>query len=169
MSGIRNRIERWFEALSDLIYDNRYKTILLMILFVGLLGSQIPKTTIDTSTEGFLHETDPSLLEYEKFRDQFGREQMLIIALNPPDVFDPVFLEKLKTLHEDLKKNAPYLEEVTNLINARNTRGHKDELIVKNLFEFGMLTGITIIMALLSDYFIAPSLMAIVNRTKKQP
>ena len=33
-----------------------------------------------------------------------------------------------------------------------------------NLVEFGMLTGITIIMALLSDFFIAPSLMVIVNR-----
>ncbi|MBT4363088.1 MAG: MMPL family transporter, partial [Desulfobacteraceae bacterium] len=38
---------------------------------------------------------------------------------------------------------------------------------MKNLFNFGMLTGITISMALLSDYFIAPSLMIIVNRGKK--
>ena len=41
---------------------------------------------------------------------------------------------------------------------------------MNNLFYFGMLTGITIIMALLSDYFIAPALMVIVNRSgvKKQ-
>jgi len=37
MSGIRNRIERWFEKLSDTIFDNRYKTLFFVILFVGLL------------------------------------------------------------------------------------------------------------------------------------
>ena len=37
---------------------------------------------------------------------------------------------------------------------------------MKNLFNFGMLTGITITMALLSDYFIAPALMIVVNRRK---
>ncbi len=135
MSGIRNRIEKWFEKLSDTIFDHRYKTLFIMILFVGLLGSQIPKIKIDTSTEGFLHETDQSLLDYEKFRDQFGREQMLVIALNPPDVFDKTFLGNLKNLHDDLEKNAPYLEEITSLINARNTRGKKDELIVEDLFK----------------------------------
>jgi len=106
-----------------------------MLLFVGAIVSQIPKITIDTSTEGFLHKTDPKLLDYEKFRDQFGREQMLIIALNPPNVFDKDFLERLKNLHYDLKNNLPYLEDITSLINARNTRGEKDELIVEDLLE----------------------------------
>jgi uncharacterized protein len=135
MAGIRNRIENWFKVLSDTIYENRFKTLLIMILFVGMIGSQIPKITIDTSTEGFLHKSDQSLIDYEKFRDQFGREQMLVIALNPPDVFDKTFLENLKKLHKDLEKNAPYLEDITSLINARNTRGEQDELIVEDLLE----------------------------------
>lgn len=135
MSGIRNRIEKGFERLSDTIFDHRYKTLFIMILFVGMIGSQIPKITIDTSTEGFLHKSDQSLIDYEKFRDQFGREQMLVIALNPPDVFNKTFLEKLEKLHKDLEKNAPYLEDITSLINARNTRGEEDELIVEDLFE----------------------------------
>jgi len=39
---------------------------------------------------------------------------------------------------------------------------------MSNLYYFGMLTGITIIMALLSDFFIAPSLMIVANRSKNQ-
>ena len=39
---------------------------------------------------------------------------------------------------------------------------------MKNLYNFGMLTGITIIMALLSDYFIAPALMIVVNKRKEK-
>ena len=38
---------------------------------------------------------------------------------------------------------------------------------MNNLRGFGMLTGITIILALLSDLFLAPALMIVVNRKKK--
>ncbi|MBW2217253.1 MAG: MMPL family transporter, partial [Deltaproteobacteria bacterium] len=38
---------------------------------------------------------------------------------------------------------------------------------MNNLIGFGMLTGITIILALLSDLFLAPALMIVVNRKKK--
>jgi predicted RND superfamily exporter protein len=37
---------------------------------------------------------------------------------------------------------------------------------MNNLTNFGFLTGITITTALLSDFFIAPSLMVIANRKK---
>ncbi|MCI5223222.1 MAG: hypothetical protein D3924_11240, partial [Candidatus Electrothrix sp. AR4] len=36
---------------------------------------------------------------------------------------------------------------------------------MNNLFNFGWLTGFTIITALLSDYFIAPALMVLVNKS----
>ena len=34
---------------------------------------------------------------------------------------------------------------------------------MKNLFNFGMLTSLTILMALLADYLVAPALMVLVN------
>jgi predicted RND superfamily exporter protein len=38
---------------------------------------------------------------------------------------------------------------------------------MKNLYNFGLLTAFTITMALVSDYFIAPALMVVVNRKKE--
>ena len=35
---------------------------------------------------------------------------------------------------------------------------------LSNLFNFGLLTGFTIIMALLADFFLAPALMAELHR-----
>ncbi|MDH5258904.1 MAG: efflux RND transporter permease subunit, partial [Gammaproteobacteria bacterium] len=49
--------------------------------------------------------------------------------------FTQPFLKKLKTLHKELEDNVPYLDEVNSLINARNTRGVGDSLIVEDLFE----------------------------------
>ncbi|MBW2560598.1 MAG: hypothetical protein JRE40_07060 [Deltaproteobacteria bacterium] len=35
---------------------------------------------------------------------------------------------------------------------------------MNNMIQFGFLTGLAIILALLADYFIAPALMVVVNR-----
>jgi hypothetical protein len=38
---------------------------------------------------------------------------------------------------------------------------------MKNTFDFGLLTGFAVSMALLADFFLAPALMMVTNRTKK--
>jgi len=135
MTSIRNKIEAFFESFAYYLFDNKLKIFILMLIIVALFASQIPKITIDTSTEGFLRNNDPILLDYEAFRDQFGRDEMAIIALEPEKVFDKKFLVQLKALHDDLQENLPYLDDITSLINARNTYGNKDELIVEDLVE----------------------------------
>ena len=135
MSTIRTRLEKWFENLAHAIYRHRILTLIIMLVLSGLLIVQLPKITIDTSTEGFLHEEDPALLSYNAFRDQFGRDEVIIIAIKPDEVFDHRFLKELKKMHEELEDNVPFLEDITSLINARNTRGEAHELIVEDLLE----------------------------------
>ena len=38
-------------------------------------------------------------------------------------------------MHRDLEKNVPHRDDITSLINARNTRGEGAELIVEDLLE----------------------------------
>ena len=135
MSSIRNKIETLFESFAYFLFDNKYKIFIFMLLVIVLLALRIPGIAIDTSTEGFLHKNDSILLDYEAFRDQFGRDEMAIVAIEPEKVFDLKFLEKLKALHQDLNDNLPYLDDITSLVNARNTYGNKDELIVEDLLE----------------------------------
>jgi predicted RND superfamily exporter protein len=135
MADIRKRIEIWFESIARIIYRNRYKTLLISFFLIAAIVSQIPKLTIDISTEGFLHKTDPILIDYNAFRDQFGRDELIVVAIQSPEVFDMNFLNQLKELHDDLTENVPYIEDITSLINARNTRGEEDELIVEDLLE----------------------------------
>ncbi len=135
MAGMRSRIEKCFEDFTHIIYRNPIKTILFMLLISAALTSQIPNIVIDTSMEGFLHENDPAMLEYNAFRDQFGRDEVVIIALKPAEIFNENFFNTLQSLHEDLEKNVPYIDDITSLINARNTRGQGDVLIVEDLLE----------------------------------
>lgn len=132
---IKQKIEKGFEAFGHLLYQHHFKAILLVLLLVAALTSQLPKLTIDTSTEGFLHQDDPTLSAYNAFRDQFGRDDMVIIAIQPPEVFTQEFLIKLKVFHEELEQGVPHIDDITSLINVRNTRGEEDELIVEDLLE----------------------------------
>jgi hydrophobe/amphiphile efflux-3 (HAE3) family protein len=129
------RLEEWFEQLAHRIYRHRILTLIIMLVLSGIFIVQIHKITIDTSTEGFLHEDDPALLGYNAFRDQFGRDEVIIVALKPQAVFDRRFLKKLQTLHEELENNVPFIEDITSLINARSTRGESNELIVEDFLE----------------------------------
>jgi len=132
---LRQRIENGFEAFGRLIARRAWIALILSLALVGGLASQLPKIVIDTATESFLHKLDPALLAYNAFRDQFGRDELVIVAIEAPDVFAPEFLKKLAKLHTELKNNTPHLNDITSLINARNTYGRKDELVVEDLFQ----------------------------------
>ena len=135
MSEFRKRLEIRFEYFGHFIFRHRWITLILVLAFTACFGSQIPKISIDTSTESFLHKDDPSIITYNNFRDQFGRDEFILIAIQAPDIFTIDFLNRLKNLHEELEERVPHVEEITSLINARNTRGEGDRLIVEDLME----------------------------------
>lgn len=129
------KAEHKFENLSDFIYDNKIKVIVFVLAIVIAFASQIKHLYMDTSTEGFLHKDDPLRIEYNLFRDQFGRDEKVLIAIQSPNIFTLDFINKLNKLHKELENNLPYIDDVNSLINARNTRGTIDSLIVDDLFD----------------------------------
>ncbi|MEW6602448.1 MAG: Fis family transcriptional regulator, partial [Nitrospirota bacterium] len=135
MTAIRNRIETWFKNFGLLISRRPWLFLLCSVLAVAAMTFQLPNIRMDTSAEGLLHKQDPSLKTYEAFREQFGRDQMVIIGLNPPEVFNSQFLGKLRDFHNALEQEVPYMDEVTSLINAEHMHGEGDDLIVEDLLE----------------------------------
>ncbi|RTZ58025.1 MAG: hypothetical protein DSZ33_06620, partial [Gammaproteobacteria bacterium] len=135
MSRIRHGIESGFKRMAYLIVRRKYLFLVAMLIPFLFLASGMPKTTIDTSTEGFLYEADPARVAYNEFRDQFGRDEKIVVAIKTPGVFQFPILEKLRALQNDLAENTPHLNDISGLINARNTTGNEDSLIVEDLFE----------------------------------
>ncbi len=131
----RTRSENRLEKMGVTITKNPKKIILLMLLLSIMIISNLPKITIDTSTEGFLRDDDPALVRYEKFKEQFGQDEKIMVVVEAKDVFALETLQKLQKLHTELVENVPHLNDITSLINARNTRGEGDQLIVEDLFE----------------------------------
>lgn len=124
-----------FEKFGSLVFRHRWIVIIFTLVLVGLLASQIRNIQFDTSTEGFLHENDDALLTYNEFRKQFGRDEFIVIAIESDNIFSHEFLQKLKSFHDDLENEVIHYDEITSLVNARNTRGEADRLIVEDLLE----------------------------------
>ncbi len=135
MSKLKFLVEAWFEKLGYFICKHKFKTLILMFMLVITLALQMKNLTVDTSFEGMLHTDDPQRVEYNNFRDQFGQDRVVIFSVKTPEIFTEKYLKKLKSLHQDLEKGVPHLDEVNSLVNARSTRGEDDTLIVEELLE----------------------------------
>jgi predicted RND superfamily exporter protein len=129
------RVEGLFQLFARLVYRRPLTMLTLVFAATAAMTSQLPKLTLDVSNESMFHETSPLLLNYHAFKEQFGREDLIIISVEPKKVFEEQFLQKLRAFHRELEASVPHLDEVTSLLNARNTRGEGDELIVEDLFE----------------------------------
>ena len=129
------KIENKLEDFGEIIFNHPKKIILLILLILLFPLSNLKDLRMDTSNEGFLHDSSPILKDYNKFKDQFGRDERAIIAIESDKIFTEDFLQKLKTLQEDIEANVPYIEDMTSLINVRNTHGEDDALIVDDLVE----------------------------------
>jgi len=135
MEAAYRAVENLFLWLGGLIYRHPVPALILVLAVTAALGSQLPGLRMDTSNEGFFHQNSLELSNYFAFKEEFGREDLIVIGVESDRLFDDAFLHRLKSLHEALEEQVPYLDEVTSLLNARNTRGEGDELIVEDLFE----------------------------------
>ncbi len=136
MSGIKAKMEGALERFARTLYRNRIKTLVALAIFTVGLAAQLPRLTTDMSMESFLAKDDPARVTFDAFRNQFGRDEVVVIMIEPKEVFSTGFLAELRRFHGDLERELPYLDEVLSLANARETRGEGDELLVGELLDF---------------------------------
>jgi predicted RND superfamily exporter protein len=130
------RIEALLERWGHFAFRRAWWIIALSLALTGATASQLTHFYIDASLEGFFHEEDPVRVLYDAFRDQYGRDTFIIVALDPAGpIFEREFLETLRELHQRIEDEVPFVVEVTSIVNARETRGVGDELVVGELME----------------------------------
>ncbi|MGB6020171.1 MAG: MMPL family transporter, partial [Sulfurimonadaceae bacterium] len=135
MKRATKAVDNWLYRVGEGISTHKYKVLITMIVLLMGMIVNVPKITLDTSTEGFLREDDPVRVAYDKFQNQFGHDEKIVVAIKTDGIFELENLTKLKELHNALKNDVPYLNDITSLINARNTTGDEESLLVEDLFE----------------------------------
>jgi len=132
---MQKKLEALMHRFGAFVHDNPLKVLLVLVVLLAIPIYHLPQIKMDTSTEGFMHPDDPVLLTYNKFREQFGRDERIVLAIEDEKIFSLEFFKKLRNLHREIEKNVPYIDEVTSLYNVRNTRGEGDKLITDDLLE----------------------------------
>lgn len=129
----RLRLERSVATLGMWSYRAPLVTLLIAALIVGALATQLPKTFFLSDVDRYLPTHHPERIQFNLLREQFGREDFLLVAITPNEVFDAGFLETLRELHVRFEEELPWVDDVQSLVNARETRGAEDSLVVDDL------------------------------------
>ncbi|MEA2029524.1 MAG: RND transporter, partial [Campylobacterota bacterium] len=93
---MHQKLESFMGKAGGFIHDNPIKVILMVLALLAFPISNLPKITMDTSTEGFMHDDDPVLLKYNAFRAQFGRDERVAVAIKSDKIFSLEFFNTLK-------------------------------------------------------------------------
>ncbi|MGI9537698.1 MAG: efflux RND transporter permease subunit [Desulfocapsaceae bacterium] len=133
MKSFREKAETFFDYGAALVIRFRFLVLLFSILCTALLASNIKDLQFDTSNEGFLRQDDPILATYNSFREQFGRDDMLLLAIHSDKIFSLEFLGRLKNLHDSIESEIDNINDMNSMVNARSTRGEGDVLLVDDL------------------------------------
>ena len=124
----KEKAERWFKSLAVRVIRYRKAVILVSILAVGLLSIFIPRLSIVSTLESSFSTRNQVIKDYQKFRDQFGRDEQIILLVKSENIFSPDFLARFKQFHEDLENTLPLVSEVNSLINAPYIEKNKEKL-----------------------------------------
>ncbi len=135
MTNHRENIEKFFVKMSCLFYKNPLITLSIASLLLGFLLFHLPNVSFNGSSKALLRKDDGTLKAYDDFKGQFGRSAFILIAIKAPKIFDDAFLTKLKSFHNDLSKEVPYLRTVKSLINARYTFAEGDTIFSDDLLK----------------------------------
>ena len=91
---MRNQIETFLEELGHFAFRRAWPIISVVAAVLILLVTQIHKIEVRTSIDEFLESDDPTRIVYDTFLTQFGRDDVILIAVEPPEVFDFAFLDE---------------------------------------------------------------------------
>ncbi len=81
MKQMIQKIESRFENMGRWIHIHPKRVILVMLLFFASLASNVPSIQVDTSTEAFFSENDQTRIAYDNFREQFGRDEIVLALI----------------------------------------------------------------------------------------
>ena len=110
-----------------------WRHAVLLLVAVLTLGSffLMRDLRFDNSDESFFTDDDPAVVAIERFRELFGNEDFVYVAVrNSRDIFDRDTLRLLESLALALEKDVPHIREVKWLGSAEYIRAHGDEVMV---------------------------------------
>ncbi|MBN1573811.1 MAG: RND family transporter [Deltaproteobacteria bacterium] len=120
--------------VTDFIIKMRIPILIFVFIVTVFFAFQLKDLRIDNSVEGFVVDDDPDKIYFEKFRETFGSDELIIIGFEVESVFDSEFLSLIDKITRKLEKYK-YIDEVISLTNVKEIRGSEGLLEVNDLIN----------------------------------
>lgn len=135
------------EKFANLICSYRWLFISFIAILTCIFGYSAKQIKTDNSIEIWLKQDDPALTFYNKFKEDFGNEEFLLIAIDSANIFSKESIKLINQISSDIKKlkgisdvtslatifkqkiDTPYFKELlrknrTSLENKENPKGY---------------------------------------------
>ena len=94
----------------------------------------IPKIKIDNSVDVFFNKKSKSYINFQRWKEQFGSDQVIIAAFRDKDIFTRDNLKLISRLTDEFS-SLEYVDKVTSITNVNDIVGSKNDFIVRPLAE----------------------------------
>ncbi|RCV90550.1 efflux RND transporter permease subunit [Billgrantia montanilacus] len=108
----------WMANIAGWTFDHPLVSLLLVLGMSLVLGAGLLRLEMDSSNESLFQKGDPTLQAYQSFQREFGRNDVVVVAVTTDEPRTAAFMDQLQQLHRDLEDRVPWLDDVTSLVNA---------------------------------------------------
>lgn len=106
-----------FRKLAEFIHHTRWPVLLAMIVSVLLFGIAASRLAVDPSMETLFIKKSPEYKYYQEYKQKYGSDQMIAVAMATDDLFTEANLKTLQTVTQALS-SYEQVERVISLSNA---------------------------------------------------
>jgi predicted RND superfamily exporter protein len=118
----------------ELIFGHPGLYLLILLVLTSIAGLLYSRLPVETSVESLIIENDPDLLFHEKFKKQFGEDEVLVAAFSCPDIFSQDVLRFIERQTADLEA-LEEVRDVVSLTNVEDILGSDNYFTIKPLVE----------------------------------
>ncbi len=128
-----NRAER----LTGFLYRRAPWLIVGAVVIAIAVGSMARNVRIDNSLQVWFLEGDPALVAYDKYKQEFGNDETIVIAVTDPDgVYTPRALERIRAASKRLDEH-PDVRRVTSITMGLDVSGEEGVIDIDYLLGDG--------------------------------
>ncbi len=85
------------------ILKHRVAVLVLIVVLSGLFAAFLPRLTVNTSVYDLVIEDIPENIEYLKFKEMFGSEEIIRVVIKSGNIFDPAVFSKIEQLADAVR------------------------------------------------------------------
>lgn len=131
-------INKFFRKIGE--WQIKHRLMLLGIVFVflvvGIAG--LSHVTVINDREQWFSDADAIEIATEKFEQQFGNNDNIMLLIEAEDVFDERVVLTIKDIGDELLEKVPYADEVISLAELEISVGTQDGMQIINPFADGI-------------------------------